>query len=104
MSDILKIIISSLLGGGVCSIVLACLKRKWDKEDKKNDDLSDIKNGLRVIIVDRAKILGQQYIDKGSITIEEKESFDDFYTAGKRLNLNGHLDVTKNAIEKLKIN
>ena len=84
---------------GITAIILALLQRKW-KNDEKQDAIID---GLKVLTVDRVRYLGKSYIDRGYITLWEKENLREMHKAYKALGGNGHLDTVVKEVDKLDI-
>lgn len=101
--EILIAIISGGVGSGIMAIVLACLNRKWAKEDKSNDRLEAIVYAQKVLMIDRVRYLGKAYINSGEITLDDKENISDMHKAYKALGGNGHLDQVMDEINKLKV-
>lgn len=79
------------------------LQRKWKKEDQRNEKQDAIVNGVKVLTVDRVRYLGKSYIERGYITLWEKENLKEMHKAYKELGGNGHLDTVMKEIEKLDI-
>lgn len=88
---------------GITAIILAVLQRKWKKADKAEEKQDVIINGLKVLTVDRVRYLGKNYIERGWITLWEKENLKDMYIAYKSLGGNGHLDTVMKEVERLDI-
>lgn len=101
--EILIAVISGGVGSGIMAIVLACLNRKWAKEDKCDDRLDAIVDAQKVLMIDRVRYLGKDYINKGEIHLDEKENIVDMHKAYKKLGGNGHLDQIMSEINKLKV-
>ena len=103
MNDILVCLIGALTGSGVTSVVLAFLQRKWAKEDKEDDMQDALVAALKVLMVDKVRWLGKQYIQKGEISLSDKETLEEMHTAYKGLGGNGHLDTVMGEVERLPI-
>lgn len=101
--DYLSIILGFLGGGGVASIVVACLNRKWAKNDKRGSELTAVVNGLKIIMLDRVRWLGKQHLREGHISLEDKETLIEMHKAYKSLGGNGHLDPVMEEVERLRI-
>lgn len=86
---------------GITAIILALLQRKWKKEDRHNEKQDAIIDGLKVLTVDRVRYLGKSYIDRGHITLWEKENLREMHKAYKALGGNGHLDIVMKEVDKL---
>lgn len=91
------------VGGGIMSIILAALQRKWAKEDKHDGRIDALVNAQKVLMIDRVRWLGNQYIRNKQITISDKDTLSDMYKAYKALGGNGHLDVVMREIDKLPV-
>lgn len=103
---VLEVFIAMVSGGlitGVFSVILACLNRKWSKQDKKDDRIDAIVTAQKVTMIDRVRHLGKIYISDGEIHLEDKENLKEMYQAYKGLGGNGHLDQIMSEIEKLKV-
>ena len=102
----MEVFVAMVSGGlitGIFSVVLACLNRKWQKQDKKDDRIDAIVSAQKVTMIDRVRHLGKQYISDGEIHLEDKENIKEMYDAYKGLGGNGHLDQIMSEIEKLKV-
>lgn len=86
---------------GITAIILALLQRKWKKEDRHNEKQDAIIDGLKVLTVDRVRYLGKSYIDRGYITLWEKENIREMHKVYKALGGNGHLDTVMKEVDKL---
>lgn len=96
-------ILGAGIGSGLMAILLAVLQRHWNKTDKHDEKLDAIVNGLKILTVDRVHFLGEQYIKRGSITLDEKETLDEMHEAYKALGGNGHLDTVMASVDRLPI-
>lgn len=99
MDNLLLILSSS----GVTAIILACLQRKWAKDDKKDDKIDALVNANKVLMIDRVKHIGKTYIEAGEITLDDKDNLKEMFSAYKRLGGNGHLDLIMSEVDKLKV-
>ena len=54
-------------------------------------------------MVDRVRYLGRSYIQRGEITLEDKETLQEMYTAYKALGGNGHLKTIMTTVDKLPV-
>lgn len=95
----------ALLGavGGCSAIIVACLNRKWAKEDKKDDKISAVVTSQKLIMQDRVRYLGKKYISEHGISLEDKETLQEMHKAYKALGGNGHLDTVMDEVERLPI-
>lgn len=96
-------LLGSGVGAGIMAIVLACLQRKWKKEDKHDDRLEAIMVAQKVMMVHMVRDLGKKYIHDGEIHIEDKESLQDMYNSYKALGGNGRLTTIMNEVNALKV-
>lgn len=101
--EILLIIISGLFSGGVASIIVACLQRRWAKQDRDDTRLDALVNAQKITMIDQVKRSAKKYIHVGKITLEEKEHIKEQYDAYKALGGNGHLDTTMTEINRLQV-
>lgn len=92
------------LVSGIFSVIMWRLNRKAAKEDKLSEELSSIKCGLRVLLYDRIKHLGEAYLDRGYITIEELEALTSMHQVyHNELGGNGFLDTLMKQVKNLPI-
>lgn len=98
-SDFLIGILGVLLGAGPTTIALAVLQRRWAKQDK----LDTVVAGIKLIMLDRVRFLGKQYIANKGVTLEDKENLIEMHKAYKALGGNGHLDTVMDEVDNLPI-
>ena len=91
------------VGSGIMAIVLAACQRKWAKEDKHDDKMDAVVNGLKVLTVDRVRYLGKSYISDREVSLEDKENLEEMYRAYKSLGGNGHLETVMAEVERLPV-
>lgn len=103
MEWLLTALIGALTGSGVCGIVIACLQRKWAKEDKHDERVDALVTANKVLMIDKVRHLGKTYIEAGEIHLEDKENLKEMYDAYKRLGGNGHLDMVMSEVNHLKV-
>lgn len=103
MEVVLTIVLAILGSTGVSTVVVACLNRKWSKQDNHDERMDAMIGAQKVLMVDRVRHLGQSYIYSNQITLESKENLIDMYNAYKKLGGNGHLDTIIAEVEKLPI-
>lgn len=76
-------------------------------EDKRHfdgieNDMSALKDGVKFILLDRILYLGDRYIERGEISIEEKMLLHKMHKVyHSRLNGNGDADVMMEAVDEL---
>ena len=100
---ILVALIGAVSGSAVGAIVVACLQRKWAKEDKHDERVDALVDANKVLMVDRVRWLGKQYIIDGVIHLEDKENLIEMYNAYKKLGGNGHLETVMSEVRSLKV-
>lgn len=103
MEGIIIALIAALTGSGVSSIVIVCLQRKWAKQDKKDERVDALVEANKVLMIDKVRWLGKQYITAGEIHLEDKENLKEMYSAYKKLGGNGHLDTIMSEVDHLKV-
>lgn len=96
-------ILGAGIGSGIMAIVLAVLQRKWAKDDKEDARIDALVNAQKVLMIDRVRWLGNQYIKNKQITLSDKDTIVDMHKAYKALGGNGHLDVIMHEIDKLPV-
>lgn len=118
MEEYLQVFLASsaLAGavGGTMTIALEWFRRRWKKQDEKEAkskvDVNDMSNKIdalvdanKVIMVDRVRYLGQNYIVAKKISLESKENLNEMYKAYKALGGNGHLETVMYEINRLEV-
>lgn len=103
MESITEIILAAFGGGGLSAIIVALLNRHWAKQDREDDKLTALVTAQKVLMIDRVRYLGQNYINKGSITLADKENLLEMHKAYTALGGNGHLDTVIAEIDELPI-
>ena len=98
MENLIIALIGAVTGSGVCSIVIVLLQRKWAKQDKQDDRIDALVDANKVLMVDRVRWLGKQYIANGEIHLEDKENLREMYSAYKALGGNGHLETVMSEV------
>lgn len=112
--DLLIAVVGGGVGAGIINLITKVIERKWSKEDTKENKLEEKMDALsnkvdsimvaqKVLMVDRVKHVGAEYIDAGEISLADKEGLQEMYQAYKGLNGNGHLDLTMREVDKLKV-
>ena len=82
-------------------------EKRIAEEDKKHfdsieNDIRALKDGVKFILLDRILYLGERYIERGEITIEEKMLLHKMHKVyHNRLNGNGDADVIMEAVDEL---
>ena len=103
MENLIIALIGALTGSGVSSIVVVLLQRKWAKQDRRDDRIDALVKSNKVLMVDRVRELGKQYIANGEIHLEDKENLREMYIAYKDLGGNGHLETVMSEVNHLKV-
>ena len=96
-------ILGAGIGSGIMAIVLAALQRKWSKDDKEDARIDALVNAQKVMMIDRVKWLGGQYIREKEITIGDKDTLVDMYKAYKALKGNSFVDKIHKEIQDWKV-
>lgn len=85
---VVTLVIACLTSSGLASVVVELLHHKWNKEDKKDERIEALLetqkalvDAQKVTMVDRIHLLAKQYIDRGCISLSEKEQFMDIHKA-----------------------
>jgi len=100
---LLTLILAIVGSSGVASIVVACLQRHWSKKDKGDARIDALVEAQQVMMVDRVRYLGREYIKDGFITIQDKENLVSMYNAYKALGGNGHLETIMAEVDRLEV-
>ena len=100
---IIVALIGAVSGSAVGAIVVACLQRKWAKEDKHDERVDALVVANKVLMVDRVRWLGKEYIKDGVVHLEDKENLIEMYNAYKKLGGNGHLETVMSEVNHLKV-
>ncbi len=103
-------IIGGLLGGSVVAAIVNQIgesirqrrKHKYDTEDTESKDLKEIKTGLKWVMYDRIRHLGQAYLQDGSIDIDDRRILHEMHKSyHDGLGGNGDLDLLMQQVDKL---
>lgn len=115
MAESLALIVGACFGSsGLTALVVALLQRHWAKQDRQEEKENEphcteketlfaVREGLKVLMVDRVRYLGKHYITDNGIQLEDKETLDEMYAAYKKLGGNGHLDTVMKEVGRLPI-
>ena len=69
-------------------------KRKYDKDDGKDKDMMALKVGLKWVLYDRIRFLGQHYISVGLVDFDDRRILNEMHKSyHDGLGGNGDLDV-----------
>jgi len=111
MSDALIIaIVSAGLGGSALAALINQIgesirqkrKRENDKTDTKDKDIEALKTGLKWVIYDRIRYLGQTYISAEKIDFDDRRILNEMHKCYHNgLGGNGDLDNLMNEVNTL---
>lgn len=94
-------IIGGLLGGSAVAALINAIaegirqkrKRKYDKEDGKDENIEALKAGLKWVLYDRIRHLGQKFISDGSVDFDDRRILNEMHKSyHDGLGGNGDLD------------
>lgn len=100
---LLAIIGASFGSGGITSIILAVLNKRWSTKDATQKQIDALTEAQKVIMIDRVRHLGRTYIGQKQIVFEDKENLKDMHKAYQSLGGNGHLDPIMEEVDKLPV-
>lgn len=103
MESLIIALIGAVTGSGVSSVVIALLQRKWAKQDKHDERVDALVTANKVLMIEKVRSLGKNYIANGEIHLEDKENIQEMYAAYKALGGNGHLDMVMSEVNHLKV-
>lgn len=103
MEMLLTLVSVSLGSSGLSAIIVALINNRYSRKSKADAKLDAIIEANKVFMIDRIRYIGESYINRGSITLDEKENVMRLYAAYKGLNGNGDLDTVMAEINKLPI-
>jgi hypothetical protein len=77
-------------------------KRKYDKDDGKDKDIIALKAGLKWVLYDRIRFLGQHYIGAGQVDFDDRRILNEMHKSyHDGLGGNGDLDVLMREVNDL---
>ena len=103
-------IVSGLLGGSAVAALINAIaegvrqkrKRKYDKDDGKDRDNQALKDGLKWVLYDRIRHLGQKYISNGSVDFDDRRILNEMHKSyHDGLGGNGDLDNLMGEVNRL---
>lgn len=103
-------IVSGLLGGSAVAALINAIsegirqkrKRKYDKDDGRDRDNQALKDGLKWVLYDRIRFLGQHYIAAGSVDFDDRRILNEMHSCYHNgLGGNGDLDNLMSEVNKL---
>ena len=96
---------SSIVGGVITQLgenFRQKRKRKYDKDDGKDKDIMALKTGLKWVIYDRIRYLGQTYISHKSIDFDDRRILNEMHKCyHDGLGGNGDLDNLMGEVNRL---
>lgn len=109
MSDTVLVAIiagAAAVGGGLITqlgaLLLNRLKRRDDRQDAREGDLDALKVGLKWVLYDRIRHLGQKYIAAGTVDFDERRILNEMHSSyHDGLGGNGDLDVLMGQVNRL---
>lgn len=77
-------------------------KRKYEKADNKDKDNEALKAGLKWMLYDRIRHLGQKFINDGSVDFDDRRILNEMHKCyHDGLGGNGDLDILMSGVNKL---
>ena len=96
---------AAIIGGLITqlgALILHKVKRKDEKADAKDKDNEAIKAGLKWVLYDRIRFLGQHYISNGQVDFDDRRILNEMHKSyHDGLGGNGDLDVLMAEVNKL---
>ncbi|MDY3015037.1 MAG: hypothetical protein SOR61_07640, partial [Evtepia sp.] len=90
MEDVVVMLVCAVLGStGLSTIVTAVLNRHWHKKDNEDKKLDAIVTGLKVLMTYRVRRNVERCVDRGNVSLDEKEDVKEMFQAYKALGGNG---------------
>lgn len=106
-------IVGGLLGGSAMAALINAIaegirqrrKRKYDKDDGKDKNMEALKTGLKWVLYDRIRHLGQKYIAAGSVDFDDRRILNEMHASyHDGLGGNGDLDNLMGQVNRLPLN
>lgn len=107
-------VIIAIVGGLLCGSAVAALinaiaagirqrrERKYNKTDGKDKDILALKAGLKWVLYDRIRFLGQKYISEESVDFDDRRILNEMHKSyHDGLGGNGDLDVLMREVNAL---
>ena len=108
--QILLAVIGGLLGGSAVAALINQIgegireknRRKYAKDDKSREDLTALKSGLKWVLYDRIRYLGQAYLREGEIDFDDRRLLGEMHKSyHDGLGGNGDLDTLMQSVNDL---
>ena len=97
--------LAAVIGGVITQIgegIRQKRKRKFDKDDGKDKDIEALKAGLKWVLYDRIRHLGQKYINDGLVDFDDRRILNEMHKSyHDGLGGNGDLDVLMQQVNAL---
>lgn len=103
METLLTLVSVALGSSGLSAIIVAILNHRWAVKKGASTKLDALLEAQKVLMIDRVRDLGERYIIRGHITLDEKENLVEMYQAYKNLGGNGHLKTVMEEIDRLPV-
>lgn len=101
METLLTLVSVALGSSGLSAIIVAILNHRWAVKKGTSTKLDALLEAQKVLMIDQVRHLGECYIIRGHITLDEKEDLVEMYQAYKNLGGNGHLKTVMEEIGRL---
>ena len=102
--ETLLTLISVVVGSsGLSAIIVAILNHRWATKKGTSTKLDALLEAQKVLMIDRVRYLGECYIIRGHVTLDEKENLVEMYQAYKNLGGNGHLKTVMEEVHRLPV-
>ena len=96
---------AAVIGGAISQLgesIRQRRKRKYEKTDEKDADIKALKTGLKWVIYDRIRFLGQNYITSGKVDFDDRRILNEMHTCyHDGLGGNGDLDNLMHEVNRL---
>lgn len=110
MNAVILAIIGGLLGGSATAALINAIaegvrqkrKHRYDTEDVATKDIEALKAGLKWVLYDRVRYLGQHYISAGQVDFDDRRILNEMHKSyHDGLGGNGDLDVLLRDVNRL---
>ena len=97
--------LSAVVGGLITQLgegIRQRRKRKYEKTDGRDKDLEALKAGLKWVLYDRIRFLGQHYISAGQVDFDDRRILNEMHNSyHDGLGGNGDLDNLMGEVNRL---
>lgn len=103
-------VVLAVLGGSALAALITELggyirarqAEKYKTEDKETDEISALKIGMRYLMFDRIRHIGQSYLKDGEVDFDDRRILNDMHSLyHNELGGNGDLDVLMESVNSL---